>query len=60
MLVVGMEKWPMGKLPVDNDHDVPQDAKVGFRSMGGTLTELVDVDVVGRLAPLTPIGAIVE
>jgi fructose-specific phosphotransferase system component IIB len=36
----GLEKWPMGELPEDNDQDVPQDTMIGFRSMGGTLAEL--------------------
>jgi hypothetical protein len=56
----GLEKWPMGELPEDNKHDVPQDTMIGFRSMGGTLAEFFDVNVVGRLAPLTFIGAILE
>jgi hypothetical protein len=55
----GLEKWPMGELPEDNDQDVPQDTMIGFRAMGGTLAELF-VDVVGMLAPMTSIGAIVE
>jgi hypothetical protein len=60
MLDVGLEKCPMGELPEDDEHDVPQDTTIVFRSMGGTLAELFDVDVVGRLAPMTSIGAIVE
>jgi hypothetical protein len=60
MLDAGLEKWPMGELPEDDEHDVPQDTMIGFRSMGGTLAELFDVDVVGRLAPRTSIGASVE
>jgi hypothetical protein len=55
-----LEKWPMGELPEDDEHDVPQEIMIGFRSMGGTLAELFDVDVVRRLAPMTSIGAIVE
>jgi hypothetical protein len=50
----------MEELPEDNEHDFPQNTMVGFRSMGGTLAELFDFAVVGRLAPLTSIGAIVE
>jgi hypothetical protein len=60
MLDAGLEKWPMGELPEDNEHGVPQDTMIGFRSTGGTLAELFDVDVVGKLAPLTSIRAIVE
>jgi hypothetical protein len=56
----GWRKWLMGELPEDNEHDVPQDTMIGFRSMGGTLAELFDVDAVGILAPLTSIGAFVE
>jgi hypothetical protein len=55
-----LEKWPMGELPEDDEHDVPQEIMIGFRSMGGTLAELFDVDVVRSLAPMTSIGAIVE
>jgi hypothetical protein len=55
MLDAGLEKWPMGELPEDDEHDVPQDTLIGFPSMGGTLDELFDVDVVGRLAPRTSI-----
>jgi hypothetical protein len=47
-------------MPEDDEHVVPQDTKIGFRSMGGTLAELFDVDFVGRLAPMTSIGAFVE
>jgi hypothetical protein len=50
----------MGELPEDNEHDVPHDTMIGFRSMGGTLAALFHVDVVARLAPQTSIGAIVE
>jgi hypothetical protein len=50
MLDAWLEKWPMGVLPEDDEHDVPQDTMIGFRSMGGTLAELFDVDVVRRLA----------
>jgi hypothetical protein len=50
----------MGELPEDNEHDVPLDNMIGFRSMGGILAALFDVDIVGRLAPMTSIGAIVE
>jgi hypothetical protein len=32
----------------------------GLRSMGGTLDDLFDVGVVGKLVPMTSIGAIVE
>jgi hypothetical protein len=60
MLDAGLEKWPMGELPEDDEHDVPQHTMIGFRSMGGTLAELFDVNVVGRLTPMTSIGAIVE
>jgi hypothetical protein len=60
MLDAGLEKRPMGELPEDDEHDVPQDTMIGFRSMGGSLAELFDVDVVGRLAPATSIGAIIE
>jgi hypothetical protein len=60
MLGAGLEKWPMGELPEDDEHDAPQDTMIGFRSMGGTLVELFDVDVVRRLAPMTSFGAIVE
>jgi hypothetical protein len=59
-LDAGLEKWPMGELPEDDEHDVPHDTMIGFRSIGGTLAELFDVDVVGRFAPMTSIGAIVE
>jgi hypothetical protein len=59
-LDAGLERWPMEELPEDDEHEVPQDTMIGFRSMGGTLAELFDVDVVGRLAPMTSIGAIVE
>jgi hypothetical protein len=48
MLDAGLEKWRMGELPEDNEHDVPLDTMIGFRSMGGTLAALFDVDVVGR------------
>jgi hypothetical protein len=37
MLDAGLEKWPRGELPEDDEHDVPQDTMIGFRSMGGTL-----------------------
>jgi hypothetical protein len=60
MLDAGLETRPKGELPEDYEHDVPQDTMIGFRSIGGTLAELFDVDVVGRLAPVTSIGAIVE
>jgi hypothetical protein len=60
MLDAGLEKWPMGELPEDDEHDVPQDTIIGFRSMGGTLAKHFDVDVVGRLAPMTSIADIVE
>jgi hypothetical protein len=57
MLDAGLEKWPMGEMSEDDEHDVPQDTMIGFRSMGGTLAELFDA--VGRLAPMTTsIGAI--
>jgi hypothetical protein len=46
MLDAGLEKWPMGELPEDDDHDAPQDTMIGFRPMGRTLAELFDVDVV--------------
>jgi hypothetical protein len=58
-LDAGLEKCQRGELPDDNDQYVPQDIMIGFQSMGGTLTELFDIDVVGRLAPETSIGAIV-
>jgi hypothetical protein len=60
MLDAQLEKWPMGELPEDDEHDIPQDTMIGFLSMGGTLAALFDVDVVGRLAPMTSIGAIVN
>jgi hypothetical protein len=60
MLDAGLEKWPMGELREDDEHDVPQDTMIAFRSMAGTLAELFDVDVVRRLAPMTSIGAIVD
>jgi hypothetical protein len=31
-----------------------------FRSMGGSLAELFDVSVIGKLSPMTCIGAIIE
>jgi hypothetical protein len=37
VLDAGLEKRPMGELPEDDEHDVPQDTMIGFRSMGGTL-----------------------
>jgi hypothetical protein len=46
----GLEKYQMGELPSDSNEDVPLDTMIGFRSMGGTLAELFDVDVVGRFA----------
>jgi hypothetical protein len=54
------DKYPLGQLPDENDPDVPLDTMAGFRSMGGTLADLFDVDVVGKLALMTSIGAIVE
>jgi hypothetical protein len=60
MLDAGLEKWPMGELPEEEERDVPQDTVIGFRSMGGTLAELFYVGVIGRLAPVTCVGAIVE
>jgi hypothetical protein len=54
------ETYAMGKMPDENDQDIPQDTMSGFRSMGGSLSELFDVSVVGKLAPMTCIGAIVE
>jgi hypothetical protein len=52
--------WPTEPTPSDSNEDVPLDTMIGFRSMGRTLAELFDVDVVGRLAPMTSIVAIVE
>jgi hypothetical protein len=52
--------YTMGKMPDENDQDIPQDTMSGFRSMGGSLSELFDVSLVGKLAPMTCIGAIVE
>jgi hypothetical protein len=46
----------MGELPEDDEHVVPQDTVIGFRSMRGTLAELFDVDIVGRLAPMTSLA----
>jgi hypothetical protein len=60
VLDAALEMRAMGGLPEDDEHGVPQDTMIGFRSMGGTLAELFDVDFVGRLAPLTSIGAIAE
>jgi hypothetical protein len=60
MLDAGPQTWPMGELSEDDEHEVPQEAMIGFRSMGGTLAKLFDVDVVGRLTPMTSVGAIVE
>jgi hypothetical protein len=54
------EKYPLGQLPDGNDPDVPLDTMAGFRSMGGTLADLFDVGVGGKLAPMTSIGAILE
>jgi hypothetical protein len=56
MLDAGLEKRPMGELPEDDEYDAPQDTMIGFRSMGGTLVELFDVDVVRRLAPMTSLA----
>jgi hypothetical protein len=54
------ETYAMGKLPDENDKDIPQDTMSGFRSMSGSLAELFDVSVVGKLAPLTCLGVILE
>jgi hypothetical protein len=55
------DKYPLGQLPGENDPDAPLDTMVGgLRSVGGTLASLFDVGVVGKLAPMTCIGAIVE
>jgi hypothetical protein len=55
------DRCPLGQLPGENDPDVPLDTKTsGLRSMGRTLASLLDVDVVGKIAPTTCIGAVVE
>jgi hypothetical protein len=59
-IVTGLQKYQMGELPSDSNEDVPLATMIGFLSMGRTLAEHFDVDVVGRLAPMTSIGAIVE
>jgi hypothetical protein len=51
--------FDMGELPDENDKDIPQDTMSRFRLMGGSLTELFDACVVGKLAPTTCIGVIV-
>jgi hypothetical protein len=54
------EMYAMGKLPDENEKDSPQGTMSGLRSMGGSLAELFNVSVVGKLAPTTCIGAIIE
>jgi hypothetical protein len=45
------EIYAMDNLPDENDHDIPQDNMSSFQSRGGSLAELFDVSVVGKLAP---------
>jgi hypothetical protein len=54
------DKYPLGQLPDENDPDVPLGNMIGLRSMGGILADRFDVGVVGKVAPMTCIGAFVE
>jgi hypothetical protein len=54
------DKYPLGQLPDENDPDFSSDTMASLRSMGGTLADLFDVGVVGELASMTSIGAIVK
>jgi hypothetical protein len=55
------DKYPLGLLPDEKDPDVPLDIMAGgLRYKGGTLASLFEVGVVGTIAPLTCVGAMVE